>query len=217
MNKSIIEKRFKELNERTEHVDKFVKPPRGDFSFSDTVDRQQFMTWGMSVLTLLSQVFGEKSIQYNQFKKHYDEFNGWLADYYYNCKAIFKAAYDDYMNGYIFELRGLVAADIIEDGLEQADEFLRAGYKDPACVVIGVCLETSLKELCDREQIAHAKLDKMNADLRKAGVYNTGMQKQITAWADLRNNAAHGNWNEYKEEEVNLMLQGVRGFIGMYV
>ena len=216
MNKSIIEKRFNELKDRISEVDKHVKAPSGEFSSNYEVDRETFITWGMSAMTLLSQVFGLESLQYKQFKKHYDEFNGWIADYYFNCKAIFMAAYDDYTNGYIFNLRNLVAADLIDDGLSQAEEFIEAGYKDPACVVIGVCLETALKELCDRVEISHSKLDKMNADLKKAGTYNTGMQKQITAWADLRNNAAHGNWNEYTIEEVKLMLQGVRGLIAMH-
>lgn len=215
MNKAIIEKRFEELKERTQDVDRTVR--KGSAGFSDSVDQEKFMTWGMSAMTLLSQVFGMKSIQYQQFKGYYDKFNGWIADHYVNCKSVFMAAYDDYVNGYIFNLRGLVTADLMEDGLTQAEDLLKAKHKDPACVVIGVCLETTLKELCDRENIPHSKLDKMNADLRKAGLYNTGMQKQITAWADLRNNAAHGNWSEYAEQDVRLMLQGVRGFLAMHV
>jgi HEPN domain-containing protein len=213
----IIEKRFVELIEETTEVDATVRLPKGQYSISDEVDRQAFMKWGMSAMTLLFQVFGDNSLQFKEFKKHYDDFNGWLAEYYFNCKSIFLAAYEDYTNGYIFKLRGLVAADIIEDGLEQAESLLSAGYKDPSCVIAGVCLETSIKELCDREEIEHSKLDKMNADLRKAEVYNLSMQKQITAWADLRNNAAHGNWNEYSNEDVEYMIEGIRRFIANYI
>lgn len=217
MKSKIIEKRFVELIEETTEVDATVRLPKGQYSISDEVDRQAFMKWGMSAMTLLIQVFGDNSLQFKEFKKHYDDFNGWLAEYYFNCKSIFLAAYEDYTNGYIFKLRGLVAADIIEDGLEQAERLLSAGYKDPSCVVAGVCLETSIKELCDREEIEHSKLDKMNSDLRKAEVYNLSMQKQVTAWADLRNNAAHGNWNEYSNEDVEYMIEGIRRFIANYI
>lgn len=57
----------------------------------------------------------------------------------------------------------------------------------------------------------------MNADLSKAGVYNLGMQKQITAWAERRNNAAHGKWNAYTEADVNAMIEGVTRLIADYI
>lgn len=38
-------------------------------------------------------------------------------------------------------------------------------------------------------------------------------QKNITAWLDLRNKAAHCKYDEYSIEQVNLMYQGVLNFI----
>jgi hypothetical protein len=55
--------------------------------------------------------------------------------------------------------------------------------KFAAAVIAGTVLETALRQLC---------LDRMNADLAKAGVYNSLMQKRITALAAIRNRAAHG-------------------------
>ena len=37
----------------------------------------------------------------------------------------------------------------MDDGLKQAEDLLNSGYKDPACVIAGVCLETTIKELCN--------------------------------------------------------------------
>jgi hypothetical protein len=39
----------------------------------------------------------------------------------------------------------------------------------------------------------------MNAALAKAGKYNKLMQKRITALADIRNSAAHGNFNQFTQ------------------
>ncbi|MFE6977890.1 hypothetical protein [Streptomyces sp. NPDC057682] len=50
----------------------------------------------------------------------------------------------------------------------------------------------------------------MNSDLKKAGVYDGLQQKQITAWTDLRNMAAHGN---YDDTQVRLFIDGVRAFL----
>lgn len=39
------------------------------------------------------------------------------------------------------------------------------------------------------------------------------LSKQITAWLDLRNNAAHGKYDKYSIEEVKLMIAGIRNFL----
>ena len=104
-------------------------------------------------------------------------------------------------------------AEILDDVIEQAAALVEAGYKDPACVLAGVALESSLKELSTLHGVGHGKMDKMNADLAKEGVYNKGMQKQITAWAHWRNKAAHGEWEEYTEADVHAMIEGVRRFM----
>lgn len=62
--------------------------------------------------------------------------------------------------------------------------------------------------------LSRAKVNKVvNADLAGARVYSSLDQKNVTAWLGLRNDAAHGHYNEYTGEQVALMLQGVRDFI----
>jgi len=90
---------------------------------------------------------------------------------------------------------------------------LTNGYGGPAAVVAGVVLEASLRNLCDLNSIAYSKLDKMNADLAKAGVYNKLQQKKITALADIRNRAAHGHWQTFTEEDVRQMIRDVETFL----
>ncbi len=111
----------------------------------------------------------------------------------------------------------MIQAEVFDDALEQANELLEAGYKDGACIVAGVVLETTLKELSARNSIPKNKLDRINTDLCKAGVYNMGMQKQITAWAERRNKAAHGEWNEYNEADVKDLIRGVNRLIAEYL
>jgi len=33
---------------------------------------------------------------------------------------------------------------------------------------------------------------------------------------DIRNNAAHGKYSEYTEDEVNLMIKGIKNFLATY-
>ena len=96
-------------------------------------------------------------------------------------------------------------------------------YKDPAAVMIGSVLEEHLRQLCSNNSVdteivkgtdrVPKKADLMNSDLVKAGIYGVLEQKNVTAWLDLRNRAAHGKYSEYTFEQVQLMYQGVLDFI----
>ncbi len=129
---------------------------------------------------------------------------------------------DDLQAGWTETVVELVHADTYGDYLEMADALLEKAYKDPAAVIVGTSLEVHLRALCVKNNIAtvvganHKKADTMNADLKKAGVYDGLQQKQITAWLDLRNKAAHGNYADYDKEQVGLFVDGVRAFIIKY-
>jgi ribosomal protein L29 len=56
----------------------------------------------------------------------------------------------------------------------------------------------------------------MNSDLAKAGVYNKLTQKQITALADLRNKAAHGQWEEFTKGDVDEMRRSIQRIMTKY-
>ena len=130
--------------------------------------------------------------------------------------GILRAARDYYEQGFLFDTRILIEAEVFDDFLEQGEHLLDAGYYQPAAVVIGSVLEDGLRKLCTRHEVplsVQPKLDTMNAGLAKQGVYNKLTQKRITAFADIRNKAAHGEWDEFTEADVEDMLRGVRQFM----
>ena len=83
-------------------------------------------------------------------------------------------------------------------------------------MVAGCVLEDCLRRLCGKHELAlpaRPKLDSMNADLARAGVYNKLTQKRITAIADIRKNAAHGNWDQFDQADVKDMIDWVANFV----
>lgn len=194
-----------------------------EYDFTNDKGKQYFCVyspevqgWGTSVLNVLQRVFGEASSHFKQFQSKFDAFDSWESSFK-ALQSILSSAKDDYEGGYLFNLKGLVKAEVLTDATEQAKALIDAGYKDPACVVIGIALEVTIKEIANRNNVPTGKLDKMNADLSKVGIYNLAKQKQITAWADLRNKSAHGDWSEYSEADVRDMLSGVERFIADYL
>ncbi len=184
---------------------------------SDFVDPGRAVQWGVNCLNLLRRVFGIDSDHYVRFSAEYGNFSRYTAAQ--RALGILKAAKDDYEKGMLFNARVLIEAEVFDDFLEQADHLLQQGYYQPAVVVAGAVLEDGLRKLCDRNDIPlpdAPKLDTMNADLAKRGVYNKLVQKQVTALADLRNKAAHGQWDQFTKADVANMLQQVRAFMATH-
>ncbi len=125
-------------------------------------------------------------------------------------------------NGWILSVKELLSSQIFADFLEMAEHLLEQGYKDASAVMIGSVLEGHLKFLSEKHNIdltvirngesIPKKADTLNADLRKADIYNALRQKSVTAWLDLRNKAAHGQYTEYSLDQVKLMYSGVLDF-----
>lgn len=203
---ALIKRRFEELVAKAEEVSATRR--KSARTGSVTIPPGPFHAWATSAQNLLVRVVGVESVHYRNFTNLMGDFAGYESTFE-GCRAVFAAAQEDYLGGYLFNLRALVKAEVLADAFAQARELLKAGYKDPACVVCRVALEVVLKELAGRHAIALGKLDRMNADLCKAGVYNMVKQKQITAWADIGNKAAHGQWDEYDEQDARAMLDGV--------
>ncbi len=132
-------------------------------------------------------------------------------------KAVFMAAMEDYKGGFLTSVKTLVQAEVFGSELEQAQELHSSGYMLASAVVAGVVLETALRDLCSRNGIAISKLDKMNADLAKAGIYNAIQQKRITALAGIRNSAAHGKPDEFSSEDVTNMIRDVEQFLAVHL
>jgi len=214
----IIRKRFQELSVRAEEIGKAKSAEhlRNTGKTIWHVPRAQVVAWSTSVISLFRQVFGDSGVHTQHFQAEHNEFGGYYSEFE-PMVALLAAAREDYEGGYIFSIQGLVKAEVLSDALEQAHELLKSGYKDPACVLVGVSLETAIKHLATKNAVLLGKLDRMNSDLAKLGVYNIAKQKQITAWADLRNKAAHGDWSAYSDSDVVAMHSGVQQFVADFL
>lgn len=136
------------------------------------------------------------------------------------CVGILEAAEADFSRGLLLDLRALIQAEALGDFLEQAESLVRAGYHVPAASLAGAVLEDGLRKLCDARGITYppkTKIDALNSELAKAGVYDRLVLKRITALADIRNNADHGHAEKFKAEDVEDMLKWVRRFLADYL
>jgi hypothetical protein len=137
--------------------------------------------------------------------------------------GVAEALRDDIQAGYLQSIPQLIHGELFGDFLEMADHLLREGYKDAAAVLVGGTLEGHLRQLCQAHGVAVVvpsasgprpkKAEQMNADLAQAELITKLDSKNITAWLDLRNNAAHGKYDHYTREQVQIALAAVRDFL----
>jgi uncharacterized protein (DUF2164 family) len=134
--------------------------------------------------------------------------------------GMLEAVKDDYQSGYVETAVELLHAETFSDFLDMAQYLIEQGYKDASGVITGSVLEAHLRKLSEKYGVSVSKPDgkpqkaeALNAELAGKGVYNLAEQKQVTAWLDLRNKAAHGQYDQYDDKQVRLMLQGIRDFI----
>ena len=204
-------RRFNDLSSQAEAIESAKAKNAGDFGWGYSVDSEQLMNWRVKARHLLASACGAESQHFKQFiaseKPQSMQTNHEMLR---ELRAVFLAAKEDYEGGYLNSLKLLVQSEVFDSELDQAAELLSSGYILPAAVVAGVVLETGLREMCADKGIPSGKLDKMNADLAKVGVYSKLVQKQITAIADIRNSAAHGHPEQFTKEDVEGMIRDVR-------
>lgn len=197
-----------------------AKSQHDDLSDLPKADRQALVT---RAIAAIHRIAGTNS----SYAKEVDRLLKTLNHLHMHTTSIMgvaKALRDDLKAGYIRSLVELVHSDVFADFLEMAQHLCEAVYKDAAAVIAGSTLESHLRGLCSKAgipveipkadgSVGPKKAEAMNSDLASSDVYSKLDQKSITAWLDLRNKAAHGKYGEYTQEQVLVMVSGVRDFI----
>ncbi|SFC64924.1 hypothetical protein SAMN04487891_11716 [Flagellimonas taeanensis] len=184
------------------------------------VNNEPFNEFATASLSFIVNLYSDKHPYYLRFK---EAVNDPTPQCVQAGKGIIGSIKAEIEKGWLITIKGLVSAEIFTDFLETAEYLLEQKYKDAAAVIIGSTLEEHLKQLCRKNSIdvedlrkgkpVPKKADTINAELSNATVYNKLDQKNITAWLDLRNKAAHGKYKEYTQEQVETMLKGVMEFM----
>ena len=110
--------------------------------------------------------------------------------------------------------------DVVSDILEQANSLLENKDCHPAAaaVLVGASLEEFLRNWVEAEglSIGSSKpgIDAYCKSLRSADVIQKQDVKDVTAWAGIRNAAAHGEWDQVRDpDRIRVMLDGVNLFM----
>jgi hypothetical protein len=197
-----------------------AKSNLNDLSNLPKGDRQALVTRAVAAI---HQITGEGSPYSKEIERVFMGLPS-LHEHLTSIMGVVKGLLADLKAGFLKTLVEVVHGDMFSDFLEMAQHLCESNYKDAAAVVAGSTLESHLRELCRKMGIAvetpkggggvvHKKADTMNSELASAKVYSKLDQKSVTAWLDLRNKSAHGEYGSYSREQVALLISGVRDFM----
>lgn len=235
--------RFDELIMEGETLHKSMRRVPGDVRVADLfsgevlqrdpdkeiVEWQPFVEWKTNCITLIAQVLAANSTL-SKIVENFQSIRNDASSVEWGI-ATLKAVKEDFEKGFIGDLLIQVETEIASDYMGQAEGLLQEGQSGkfdhvPAAVLAGAVLEKALRTLCGQQQPAipttkpngePKSLNPLIDELKKANVFNEAKAKQLRAWADIRNHAAHGEFDQFTRGDVEQMISGVNNFLGDYL
>ena len=182
---------------------------------------KDYFRFRTEAMNLVRRSCGSDSDHYQELKKLAERPESATNPFYSkHCYGVLEAAKRDFESGLLFDVRSLIAADLLGDFMEQTEVLLEAGYHVPAASLSGAILEDTLRKLCEKHDISispKTRIDALNSELARSEVYDKLVQKRITAIADIRNNADHGNFDKFSKDDVEDMVQWIGRFTADYL
>jgi hypothetical protein len=189
------------------------------------LDAEKFVEWRTKAATLLALVVPKGHVH-----RQAVEALPTLQDTYQSLQeavSLLRGIKDDLEKGFLDDMAGAIEAEIACDYMGQAEQLLAEGHRGkfdhvPAAALAGAVLEKALRTLCDQQQTpiaqktpngVHKTLGPLIQELKKAGAFNEAKAKQLQAWADIRNLAAHGEFAQFKRTDVEAMIAGINCFL----
>jgi hypothetical protein len=234
--------RFDELIQEGERIYKVIKDVSADGFFMDSVqgtrdltqqeieDKQKLEGWRLNYFSLLDQIIPPRSAQRQLLD---DIGRGSMPPHLLNTRiSRLKGLKDDFQKGFLGDLGLEIEAAIAANYMDQAEQLLAEGQSGkydhvPAAVLAGAVLEKSLRTLCDKQSPPIPTVNNNNGKpltltplieaLKKNNVFNELTAKQLRAWTDIRNSAAHGQFDEFNRSQVDLMIQGINNFLATHM
>lgn len=150
------------------------------------------------------------------------------ADSQSQLEGVLRALRADIAAGKMATFAELVHGALFDDLLEQAEHLMTVGYFLPAVVIAGAALEEHLRCLAKKHGLSTERASKkkarkasptsaadLNEVLKASQAYSQPEWRQVQAWLDLRNEAAHGKptFANRTDQDVQPLIVGIRSFI----
>lgn len=199
------------------------------------MEKEKILEWGDSLLKdipahssgfiseikeIIRNYSGKNNSYYEEIDKIETTWSTASAKHYaYGVlKSFIKAIKNDYIGGLSYERK--IKQFVVNEFLEQAEILLNTDNVHPAASVsiAGAALEEFLRNWVEDENIDLSGqkpcIDTYAKVLRTNDIISKQDLKEITAWAGIRNDAAHGKWDLVNDKKrILIFIEGINLFI----
>ena len=196
----------------------------------DCVDDNAANAWRTNCFSLLSQIKPNDDFSFVSINSPMEGYE-MKKERVEKILSFIRAIKDDFQQGFIESLSEQIEATLICDYMGMAKNLLNDSEAKnsrtdhiPAAVLAGATLEHALRTLCERNGISIQKdngdfktLNPLIDGLKAANIFNELKAKQLRAWADIRNFAAHGRFTEFSREDVSGMITNIDSFLADFM
>ena len=180
-----------------------------------------------SALNVIFIILGEKS----HYNHRFPRFEKPPKDYHLapdfglkfellNGIGILTSINNEFSSDMLFSSDVVWTKDFLGQILFEAQTLLNSGYLPAASVYCRVFIESMIKKIADQNNILYdnkTKLIKICQDLKDNDIIQLPDWRQLMAWIDLGNEAAHGIIDNCEKQSISQMIRGISNFEEKYL
>jgi hypothetical protein len=177
-------------------------------------EQEGFQKWTVSALSLLKDVFGNDSPQFQTFKRGHEN-SRYEMDDLMALKGVFYAAKSDFENGFLVRVENAVTGELLGDFVRLSKTALDQNYKDVAAVLASAALEDALKRYAVSQglDVSEKVMQEVVSALKSKGLVQGATKTLLDNMPKLRDYAMHANWDKLTPEDVRSIIGFVEEFL----
>jgi hypothetical protein len=188
---------------------------------NQNVSQGKYNEWRLASVSFLRKVLGASDDYCKFFDQRVDEVPNDRARNIEEGLGILRAVKGEIDFGPLPQIAGLISGEIFEDFIDMAGHLLENSYIQVVPSLVGAVLEDALRRIAQAHGVPvkpeSDNIASLNGKLAEASVYSNFVRKKVALWNATRNNADHGKFSDNSEQDVRVMLEGVRDFLGTYL
>lgn len=187
----------------------------------DEDHRQECSAWLVAAQNLVYALISDGSQPYRQqIDRICSNSRGFTVhNYVGEVRLILIALQLDASNGLVASLQDTARAEVFDDFIDHAAEYLDQKRKNEAGAIAGVVFEDSIRR-AHRKHIGPEKgkkLDEVISDLTRQNLLSAVKAKRARAAADVRTKATHAQWDEFELDDVAAAIDLTRFIVAELV
>jgi len=138
-----------------------------------------------------------------------------VHNYVGEARLILVSLQADAASGLITSIQDRARAEVFDDFIDHAVEYLDQKRKNEAGAIAGVVFEDSIRR-AHRKHIGPdkgVKLDEVISELARRNLLSAVKAKRSRAAADVRTKATHAQWDEFELDDVAAAIQLTRSIV----